>query len=187
MFLLWTWLLLCLVHRYLEVQFPLGEFFSSNEYVVFFPLSFNKFGLNISFVISQCVYTCLYHCSICFEYLLLSQFLRVVFDGFLGWLGLLLKPFMFLLLIYASAIISSTARVAPLIFTVSRRSDHRLPLVTAQTWLSFSRTPNADKTLRGSLDHGHQHGLRWQRRPLTSIWPPAAAWLVDIGMVSGCS
>lgn len=29
-------------------------------------------------------------------------------------------------------------------------------------------------------DHGHQHRLRWQHGPWTSMWPPVATWTTDI-------
>jgi hypothetical protein len=37
-FLLGTCIPFCLVHEYFELQYPLGRFFSFNEYVVFFPM-----------------------------------------------------------------------------------------------------------------------------------------------------
>lgn len=52
---------------------------------------------------------------------------------------------------------------------------------------SCSRTMDPDKTLRGSLDHRHHHGLRWQRRLLRSVWSPDAAWPKAINIASGCS
>lgn len=61
-------------------------------------------------------------------------------------------------------------------------------LVTAQTTNmapSCSRTTNPDKALRGNPDYGHQHGLKWQHRPLTLIWTPVTARPIDTNMASG--
>lgn len=48
-----------------------------------------------------------------------------------------------------------------------------------------SSTVDTDKAHRGSPCYGHHHSLRWQHKPLTSIWPPVAAWPADIDMASG--
>lgn len=60
-------------------------------------------------------------------------------------------------------------------------------LATAQTTnmaASCSRATDPDQAFRGSPDHRHQHGLRWQHRPLTSACLLAAAQPSDIKMLS---
>lgn len=45
---------------------------------------------------------------------------------------------------------------------------------------------DANMTSDGSMNHGHQHGLWQEYRPLTSTWPRTVeVWTTDTHMVSG--
>jgi hypothetical protein len=83
----------------------------------------------------------------------------------------------------ASTVIDITANVASLLLTVIRSRDHEPPHCLweqhgprAHTHThnpptpQFNRNLDPNKALRGWPDPGHQHGLRWQRRPSTSIY-----------------
>lgn len=87
--------------------------------------------------------------------------------------------------------------------------------ITTNWTPSCSWFMDPDEVLRCSWDHGQQHGFnrsmdrghptrlspfsgrkgpaschygpRWQCRPPTLTWPPAAALFIDMNMVSGCS
>ena len=46
------------------------------------------------------------------------------------------------------------------------------------------QTIDIPMTISGNVGHRHQHSLRGQPRPYTSIWLLVVAWLMDINMAS---
>lgn len=124
-----------------------------------------------------------------------SPFLRALFGDFLfrllpifrseglvcGW-RLSQKSFMSLPHNCIPAVLSSSAKVTPLIFSVggsTGHGPHTQFLATAQSTKSAphrSRIMDLDKALGGTVDHGHHNGFRWQCRPLRSVLPFEAAW-----------
>jgi hypothetical protein len=42
-------------------------------------------------------------------------------------------------------------------------------------------------TVSSSIDHGFPHGFQWQHRPWTSTWLLAVTWTADIHMTSSIS
>lgn len=95
-----------------------------------------------------------------------------------------------LFLNYVSVFIYMTAKIASLLFIVSRSTDHEIPVVSDNSTdlihvPGSSRPAEPDKVLRDSPHCGRHHELRWQCRLFTSMWPPVASSLMAMNMAPG--